>query len=310
MENAWNYDENETLDAPTKSVVRSAYQENDRRMRAVEVVKHFWKQLNRTFDPMTAKEMLSAVMRQRGVPSVDVFTQELVGSYRLGVGCPGDVDGQVRKLMVIGKWTSTSAVVHMWMLEPVVSSTLIYGNSISVVSAKENFSECLDVVDPVSLTTRNIMITENRMQGRWAGWLVSKELERVKVGNPTCVSCNLSGTSLMFAIAYTGTRTINMIPTPESVHVLGAYSKSVCARLGTTSSVLAKNSTKLKLQPPIDAFSPSHITMYGNGSVQYCGTPKHIELLTSCLIEIVKTVMDTEMIPFLMTMRVVGMDEV
>jgi hypothetical protein len=282
-------------------VVRSAYQENDRRMRAVEIVKHFRKQLDGLFDPMTAKEMLSSIMRQRGVPSVDMFTKELVESYRLGVGCPGPVEGQVRKLLVIGMWASVSARVHMWMLEPVVSSTLIYGNSISVASAKENFSDYLDVIDPISLTTRNIMITENRMQGRWAGWLVSKELDRVTVGNPTCVSCNLSGTSLMFAVGYRGMRTVNMIPTPESVHVLGAYSKSVCARLGTTSSVLAKNSTKLKLQPSIDAFSPSHITMYGNGSVQYCGTPKHIELLT---------VMDTEMLPFLMTMRLVGMDDV
>jgi hypothetical protein len=310
MQNAWYYDEKETLDAPTKSVVRSAYQENDRRMRAVEIVKVFKRKLDEMFDPMTAKEMLSAVMRQRGIPSMDIFTKQLVESYRLGVGCPGVAEGQVRKLMIIGRWKSASARVHMWMLEPVVSSTLIYGNSLSVASAKENFYDDLDVVDPISLTTRNIMITENRMQGRWAGWLASKELERTSVGNPTCVSCNLSGTLIMFAISYLNMRTVNMIPTPESVHVLGAYSKSVCARMGTTSSVIAKNSTKLKLQPSIDAFSQSHITMYGNGSVQYCGAPRHIELLTECLVEVVKTVMDTEMFPFLMTMRLVGLDEV
>ena len=310
MENAWSYDENEKLDAPTKAVVTSAYQENDRRMRAVEVVKYFKRRLDQTFDPMTAKEMLSSIMRQRGIPSMDMFTKQLVESYRLGVGCPGLAEGQVRKLLVIGRWVSANSRVHMWMLEPVVSSTLIYGNSISVASAKENFSAHLDVIDPISLTTRNINITENQMQGRWAGWLVSKELERVSVGNPTCVSCNLSGTSIMFAVSYKDMSTINMIPTPESIHVLGAYSKSVCLKMGTTSSVLAKTSTKLKVQPSIDAFSPSHITMYGNGSVQYCGAPRHIELLTSCLVEIVRTVMDTEMIPFLMTMRVVGMDEI
>jgi hypothetical protein len=310
MENAWTYDENETLDAPTKAVIRSAYQENDRRMRAVEIVKYFKSSLESMFDPMTAKEMLSSVMRQRGVPSVDKFTKELVGAYRVGLGCPGEVEGQVRKIMVIGRWMSTNSRVHMWMLEPVVSSTLIYGNSLSVASAKENFSKYLDVVDPISMTTRNIMITDNRMQGRWAGWLASMELERVSMGNPTCVSCNMSGTSLMFAISYLGMKTINMIPTPESIHVLGAYSKSVCMKMNATSSVLAKNSTKLKLQPSIDSFSSTHITMYGNGSVQYCGSPKHIEHLTSCLIEIVRTVMDTEMFPFLMTMRVVGMDEI
>ena len=296
MENTWSYDENEKLDAPTKAVVTSAYQENDRRMRAVEVVKYFKRRLDQTFDPMTAKEMLSSIMRQRGIPSMDMFTKQLVESYRLGVGCPGLAEGQVRKLLVIGRWVSANSRVHMWMLEPVVSSTLIYGNSISVASAKENFSAHLDVIDPISLTTRNINITENQMQGRWAGWLVSKELERVSVGNPTCVSCNLSGTSIMFAVSYKD--------------MLGAYSKSVCLKMGTTSSVLAKTSTKLKVQPSIDAFSPSHITMYGNGSVQYCGAPRHIELLTSCLVEIVRTVMDTEMIPFLMTMRVVGMDEI
>lgn len=39
------------------------------------------------------------------------------------------------------------------------------------------------------------------------------------------------------------------------------------------------------------------------------GIPRHIELLTSCLIEIVKTVMDMEMAP-MMTTRFVSMNEI
>jgi hypothetical protein len=50
MENVWTYDENETLNAPKKSVVRSKYQENNKRMRAIEVVKYIQIKFDEMFD--------------------------------------------------------------------------------------------------------------------------------------------------------------------------------------------------------------------------------------------------------------------
>lgn len=294
MENIWSFEITDPVEERKKNVISVAHQERDRRTRAIEIVKMFKMRLERIYPPMIAKEMLSALFRQRGVPSVDLYTRSIIGSFKSGFGCPGSVEGNVRKIMSIGRWVSPNACVTLWMIEPVLSSTIIRGNAINVTSAKENFERYIEVIEPVSMTTSNTTVVGNEIKGRWAGWLVAQELARVNGGNPMCMTCNMSGTSLMFAVHYRGMRVIHMIMTPESIHVLNSYSRTVCANMGTTASLLASGSTKLKVQVPVASGRASYFSLYGNGSMQACGHPNDVEILCTCMLEIVKTVMDTE----------------
>lgn len=66
----------------------------------------------------------------------------------------------------------------------------------------------------------------------------------MSIGKLMRVRCNLSSTSLMFAVSYKGMRMISMIPTLKSILMLGAYSKFVCANMGGPSLTLTKTSTK------------------------------------------------------------------
>lgn len=56
-------------------------------------------------------------------------------------------------------------MVTLWTTEPVVSSTLIHGNSLDISSARDNFVEELVVLDPLTMTTHAPSISSNRMMG-------------------------------------------------------------------------------------------------------------------------------------------------
>ena len=129
------------------------------------------------------------------------------------------------------------------------------------------------------------------------------ELMYKKLGNPLCVHCNMSGTSIMFIIRYRESRPVTMVLTHESIHMLSAYSKSVCASMNMTSSLVASSSTKLKIQPPLHVSRSTALSLYGNGSIQVCSSPHNVESVVSCMHNIINVVMDTEMILFLEMMR-------
>lgn len=117
----------------------------------------------------------------------------------------------------------------------------------------------------------------------------------------------MSGSSIMFMIRDRSGSTNNMMLTPESVRVLSAYSKTVCKCINMTSSLLAYGSTKLRIQPSLSSNRFTYLALYGNGSMQVVGSPIDIENLTAYAFEILRVVMDTEIIPFIETMRTSSM---
>lgn len=303
MANTWSYDIGQKKEDEKAKVIDGAYREKDRRDKAIELVRYFKHNIEQNFPPMIAKEYLSGVMRHRGIPSLDIYTKMTVGAFRAGFGHAGEAEDVLRKILVLGRWRNSNSTVTFWMLEPVLSSSLIRGNSFNVAAAKENFDRFLDVIDPLSMSSENTTVVNNEIKGRWAAWLVSQQLELMEEGNPVCINVNMSGSNPMFAINYEGMNTIHMIMTPESIQMISSYSKNVCAKMRMTSSLIVGPSTKLKIQVPVNTARASHLTMYGNGSMQVCGSPNDIEILCACAKELIKTVMDMEMIPFLKTMR-------
>ncbi len=307
MNNTWTFDFGDTGTHANEDMVKGAHREKDRRSRALEIVKYFKTKLDETYLPMTSMEYLSALFRQRGVPSLDSFTAELVGSVRKGFGFDTKVEGPIRKVLSVGHWMSSDSSVTMWLLEPVVSTVIIKGNTLDVSDAKTNFFDYINVVEPMTMSTSNTVVVNNEIKGRWAGWLTWKQLQLVKSGNPSCVHCNMSGTSIMFMVRHRNAKPVNLMMTPESIHVLSAYSKSVCRSMDMSSSLLASSSTKLKIQPALHVGRSTNVSLYGNGSMQVCGSPHDVESVVSCTFEVLSMVMDTEMIPFLETMRVASM---
>lgn len=83
-------------------------------------------------------DLMSAVFRHRGVPSLDWFTATIVGSFRRAFDFHPMVSGYERKFMTLCKWECEDDVVApLWTIEPVVSSVVIKGNRIDVRSANE-----------------------------------------------------------------------------------------------------------------------------------------------------------------------------
>lgn len=309
MTNTWTYDIRQKNETDKERAIEVAYTEKDRRTKGIELARYFKNNLEQIYPRPIAREYLSALFRQRGIPSLDIYTKMTVESFRVGFECAPEVEGLIRKILVLSTWSSPSASVTLWTLEPVLSSSLIKGNSFNVGAAKENFEEFLQTIEPMSMTTENTTVTNNEIKGRWAGWLVSQQLELTKEGNPVCMNVNMSGSSLLFAVHYENMNVVHMIMTPESIDVLASYSKTVCAKMKMTSSLIRYSSTKLKIQLPVHMSRASSMSLYGNGSMQICGSPNDIEMLCACTKRIVKTVMDTEMITFLKTMRRADVNE-
>lgn len=299
----WSYDIRQKSEDDRTRAVEVAYRERDRRTKAVELVRYFKNNLEQIYTPMVAKEYLSALFRQRGIPSLDIYTKMIVDRFRAGFGVGGECEGTIRKIMILDTWRSPSATVSMWTLEPVLSSSLIRGNSFNCTTAKENFEQFLQPIEPMSMISENTTVVNNEIKGRWAGWLVSKQLSITKEGNPVCMNVNMSGSSIMFAIHYEGMNVVHMIMTPESIFAIRSYATMVCEKMKMTSSLLTYSSTKLKIQVPVYMSRASSLTLYGNGSMQICGSPDDIEMLCACTKEIIRTAMDTEMTTFLRTMR-------
>lgn len=308
MQNTWSYDDSTALVNMRQPSDRSAHAERDRRTRATQIVSMFKSRLEAKFPSMVAKEMLSVLMRQRGIPDMDPFTQDLVGRYRAGLGMSPVVEGTVRKIMAPCKWENANTRVTLWMLEPVVSSLEVQGNRVNVAAAKENFSKHLIVIEPLTMTTHTTSVSDNRIKGRWAGWLVSKEMERTGEVNAACTTCNMSGTTIFFAIHSGDEKVMQAVMTPESVKLISSYARSVCSRMGTTSTMVVYTSTKLKIQPGVRSGRSSSLSLFGNGSVQMCGSPIFITPMVATMLEIVKLVMEMDMYGFMRTLRVVDVD--
>ncbi|KAI1746888.1 hypothetical protein F4782DRAFT_470513 [Xylaria castorea] len=188
--------------------------------------------------------------------------------------------------------------ITLWTTEQMVSSLIVSGNTLDVSAAYKNFFEQLDVIDPLTMTIHMPSIKLNQIMRRWAGWLIWKQLTVTGEGNPACLNCNLSGSGLMFGVHNRGSRIVNMMLTPESVELVASYSRAVCATRGITSSIARSTSTKLKFQPSLATGTATSLTLFGNGSMQPCGSPKDIEGVCS-----VKAVMRSEPALFLETAR-------
>lgn len=301
--NTLDYDGTYTGGYLRQNTSRNETQERDRRNRAISVVTSQRVMLESTYANAVSKEYLSLMFRQRGIPSVDVFTRDIMNSFRSSMGFETTELDVLRRILVIGKWTNDISTVTMWTIEPVIATTCIKGNSLNVADARTNNEKLIDVINPLTTTTHQTTVVNNEIKGRWAAWLVSMELANTGRGNPACMSCNMCGPSFMFAIHREGTKVIQMMMTPESIHTISNYSRVMNMKTGATTSLITTTSTRLKVQTSLDGRRSTSLTLYGNGSMQFSGSPDEIPILYPSVLEIVKAVMSSEMIAFLKTMR-------
>lgn len=85
MDSTWQFDLGTTHTPRVKTVVDHAEQERNRMTKINELVQAFANQATKELPPLSASKVLSALFRQRGVPSLDTFTR-LVGSFRKALG--------------------------------------------------------------------------------------------------------------------------------------------------------------------------------------------------------------------------------
>ena len=303
MNNVWSLDDVRSTVSVKQTANKNESQERDRRERGTAVVTMFKHRLESMYETRVAKEYLSVLFRQRGVPSVDMFTSEIMGLFRSCVGLDPGVGDTLRKIVTLGRWSNQSHALTMWTIEPVIASTCIRGNELDLTDAEANFDKFIAVIEPLTTTTHTTTLRSNELRGRWAGWMASKQYELRRQGNPVCMSCNMCGPSIMFAVHKRGSRVIHMMLTPESVRMLSNYIPKISTSVGVTSSLIVQTSTRLKIQPSLDRPRSTSLTVYGNGSMQFSGSPTEIPVLYPSVIELVRTTINSEMSAFLKTMR-------
>ncbi|KIW76786.1 hypothetical protein Z517_09230 [Fonsecaea pedrosoi CBS 271.37] len=87
--------------------------EKDRRERVFKIVPKYKMTLNKIYRPMVAREYFSLLFRQRGSPSIDMFTSEIIKSVRQALGYNKLVTNTVTRILVLGKWTTSNCRITM-----------------------------------------------------------------------------------------------------------------------------------------------------------------------------------------------------
>ncbi|KAK5162695.1 uncharacterized protein LTR77_011248 [Saxophila tyrrhenica] len=297
MYSAWNYDETNVNANRPKAVVGRAQQERDRKTNAIELTNNIRRQFESELPPIAASELLSMAFRQRGIPCMDMFTYLVVGKFRTGLGHDAHVDGHERKFMPLIRWECPDVVGTLWTIEPVASSFIMRGNSTDCETALRTYEGELEVIDAMSMTTTATSARMgNELRGRWAGWILSRAAaDDGGYTDSVCVSCNMSSSLFAFSTQIKGGNLIHFAMTAETVTLVATYAKTMQSSLGVTASLRLDESTKLKVQPRASTNRSTCLRLFGNGSMQICGSPTDIELLVSATFSISRNT--TPMLP-------------
>ena len=304
MYSVWEFDNSKANVNRPKIVTEQAQQERDRRANATELVKNMAMEITNQFMPLTASDTLSMMFRQRGIPCMDSFTYKIIGSFRKAMQFDPTVKDGERAFMPLTRWTTANMSVTLWTIEPVLSTLLIRGNTIDVNAAYDNYINDLHVIESMSMTTSMTRAKpDNEIRGRWAGWITWRACEDQGVDDPVCLNCNLS--SILFGVTLHGLNfnMVHLAMTPETINIIAPYAKNMAVSLGVTVSLTIHTSTKLIIQPSMSSTRNTNLRMFGNGSVQFCGSPMDVELLFGAARKMVKKVMEADMHSFLSSMR-------
>lgn len=307
MYSVFNYDEEQRPVSKVRANANYAQQERERRMKSVELTNMMMSMIKDELTPLCASEFMSDLFRQRGIPCMDKFTYEIIGKFRSGFGYNPHVQGLDRKFMVLSRWDSDNMSATMWTIEPVLASMIVRGNSIDCRHAYDTYyGELYDhLIDPMSSnqdkTTPKI---DNEMRGRWAGWLLWRaSLDDGGFIDSSCTNCNLSSTRIMFSIQIKNASLLHFTIAPKTIDLIATHAKRMCTDLGVSVSMKTNESTKLIIQPPTWTARSSNLRIFGNGSVQICGSPSDVELLTKSMFVILKKSLNSDPEAFMTSLR-------
>ncbi|KND87293.1 hypothetical protein TOPH_08045 [Tolypocladium ophioglossoides CBS 100239] len=96
-----------------------------------------------------------------------------------------------------------------------------------------------------------------------------------------CSTCNLSSTLFGFSLRTGDTKLIHLAMTPENITMIANYSEAMVGSLGVAMSITSHGSTKLSIRPSMSVNRNSSFRLFGNVSIQFCGSPTNIETLFS-----------------------------
>lgn len=281
----------------------SSEKERSRREDSIRCVMFWRDRLMKMYTPLVANEMLSLLFRQRGVPSVDCFTYEIIHGVRVALGFSDGPEDTLRRILKLGSWYTGEYSITMWTIEPVVASMHIMGNDVDLNVAKEKYLDQIEMVDMLTTKTHRCNVIDNNMRGRWSGWIAWKGHMDQGGSKPYCVSCNICGPSFMFAFCTKDTKVIQLMMTPTTIMILSTYCRRINTEFGVTVHQITSSSTKLKIQNGLERARSTHLTLYGNGSMQFNGSPKEIVPLYKAALEIVKMAMSSELGNFMSSLR-------
>jgi len=304
MYSTWSFSNTNTNVPKYKASNEHAQQERDRRSNAIELVNVISNEVREQLSPLSSSEILSALFRQRGIPCMDSFTYMILGKFRSSFGFHPHVDGDERKFMPLLRWHCPDVVATLWTIEPVISTLIMRGNSIDVSAALETYHSDLVCIEPMSMTTHSTMAKSgNELWGRWAGWILWRAGVDQGWSDSSCLSCNMSSNLFAMSIETKNGNLIHFAMTPETIGLIGTYARNMSSTLGVTVSMTSHTSTKLKIQPSANRNTATSLRLFGNGSMQFCGSPSDIESLYSAAFSIVKRVVESEPYEFMSSMR-------
>jgi hypothetical protein len=76
--------------------------------------------LESIYTPLVAKEYLSLLCHRGGVPSVDMFAETIISSFRTRDS--PNVPDTLRRVITLGKWSNMNTVIVAWTIEPAIAT--------------------------------------------------------------------------------------------------------------------------------------------------------------------------------------------
>jgi len=79
-----------------------------------------------------------------------MFTYDIISSFMRSLCDTPDVPDVLRTILTLSRWSNNNCSMTTWVIELVIAGVCINGNSIHVLSAKDELEKELQVFEPLT----------------------------------------------------------------------------------------------------------------------------------------------------------------
>jgi hypothetical protein len=288
--------------------IKAAHESGEERSdKANAVVTRHGAYIVENYPSAIAYDLTSAVMRSRGIPCLDRFTAQAIGSFRRGLGLPDRIlNPNIRAFLKYRVIKHQDIKITFWVVEPVMATVQIGPADFSDLESARSLATIPNLIDPMGATSMGISLKDENLIGRLVPYAVSQMEINEPLRKFNFKMCTLSSSAFHITISKPNCLLMHLAMTFRTYELISQiFAEEFYMYSGTTLIMNMGITPKIEFIVSPKTGRSSVMRMYSHGGFHYGGSPKDIEQITkdvsTAIFETFRRVPNT----FIKTMRVV-----